>query len=407
MLKELRNRFLLTIVFVGGALIGLQAQTEGAMTDTAEVKLPWPQNLQMRLDTLTDNPLFERSQLGLLVYDLTADSVLYRRGEKQTLRPASTMKLLTAITALDQLGADYRFRTSLRYSGTVEDSVLVGDLYCVGGMDPMFENIDMNAFVESVMGLGVKAIRGRLVAVTTFKDDLLLGEGWCWDDDNPQLTPLLVGRKDEFLSRFSQMLRAAGIEVDASVTTGVLPKESLTICTRSHSLRDVLLPMMKDSDNLFAESVFYQAASTVGKRPATAAHGSQAVKETLGKAGVKDIQYRIADGSGLSLYNYVTPELMVKLLIYAYRHRGIYVELFPTLPVAGQDGTLKKRMIKSVANGRVRAKTGTVTGVTTLAGYCASMNGHMLVFSIMNQGTLKIAEGRNFQDQVCEIMSEP
>ena len=375
--------------------------------DTAEVKLPWPQNLQARLDTLVDNPLFERSQLGLLVYDLTADSILYHRGEKQTLRPASTMKLLTAITALDRLGASYQLRTSLRYSGVVEDSVLVGDLYCVGGMDPMFETIDMNAFVESVMGLGVKAIRGRLIAVTSFKDNLLLGEGWCWDDDNPPLTPLLVSRKDEFMSKFVDMLRAAGIEVDAPITTGVLPKESLVICTRSHSLRDILLPMMKDSDNLYAESVFYQVASTVGKRPATAAHGSQAVKETLGKAGVKDIQYRIADGSGLSLYNYVTPELMVKLLIYAYRHRNIYIELFPTLPVAGQDGTLKKRMVKSPANGRVRAKTGTVTGVTTLAGYCASLNGHMLVFSIMNQGTLKIAEGRNFQDKVCEIMSQP
>lgn len=375
--------------------------------DTAEVKLPWPQNLQTRLDTLLENELFERSQLGLLVYDLTADSVLYHRGEKQTLRPASTMKLLTAITALDRLGGSYQFRTSLRYSGEVVDSVLTGNLYCVGGMDPMFEIIDMNAFVESVLRLGVKTIRGNLVAVTSFKDTLLLGEGWCWDDDNPQLTPLLVSRKDEFMSKFVEMLRAAGVEVDAPIKTGTLPKESLTICARSHSLRDILLPMMKDSDNLYAESVFYQAASTVASRPATAAHGRQAVKETLGRAGVKDIQYRIADGSGLSLYNYVTPELMVKLLIYAYRHRNIYIELFPTLPVAGQDGTLKKRMVKSPANGRVRAKTGTVTGVTTLAGYCASLNGHMLVFSIMNQGTLKIAEGRNFQDQVCEIMTQP
>ena len=385
----------------------MQAQTERVMMDTAEVKLPWPQNLQTRLDTLLENELFERSQLGLLVYDLTADSVLYHRGEKQTLRPASTMKLLTAITALDRLGGNYQFRTSLRYSGEVVDSVLTGNLYCVGGMDPMFDIIDMNAFVESVLGLGVKTIRGNLVAVTSFKDNLLLGEGWCWDDDNPQLSPLLVSRKDEFMSKFVEMLRAAGVEVDAPITTGVLPKESLTICTRSHTLREILLPMMKDSDNLYAESVFYQAASTVASRPATAAHGRQAVKEILGKAGVKDIQYRIADGSGLSLYNYVTPELMVKLLIYAYRHRNIYIELFPSLPVAGQDGTLKKRMVKSPANGRVRAKTGTVTGVTTLAGYCASLNGHMLVFSIMNQGTLKIAEGRNFQDKVCEIMSQP
>lgn len=398
---------ILAFIFAGCSLLGLQAQTESVLMDTAEVSLPWPQNLQTRLDTLMQDPLFERSQLGLLVYDLTADSILYRHGEKQTLRPASTMKLLTAVTALDCLGADYQFRTSLRYTGTVADSVLTGDLYCVGGMDPMFETIDMNAFVESVLGLGVKTIRGRLVAVISFKEEPLLGEGWCWDDDNPPLTPLLISRKDEFMNRFVEMLRAAGVEVDAPITTGTIPKESLTICTRSHSLRQILLPMMKDSDNLYAESVFYQTATTVGSRPVKTAHGRQAVKEVLGKAGVRDIQYRIADGSGLSLYNYVTPELMVKLLIYAYRQKGIYMELFPTLPVAGQDGTLKKRMVKSAANGRVRAKTGTVTGVTTLAGYCTSSNGHILTFSIMNQGVLKIAEGRNFQDQVCEIMSDP
>ena len=172
---KIQKKFFLAFIFAGCSLLGLQAQTEGVLLDTVEVRLPWPQNLQARLDTLTQDPLFERSQLGLLVYDLTADSVLYRYGEKQTLRPASTMKLLTAITALDRLGASYQFRTSLRYSGTVEDSVLVGDLYCVGGMDPMFDTIDMNAFVESVLGLGVKAVRGRLVAVTSFKEEPLLG----------------------------------------------------------------------------------------------------------------------------------------------------------------------------------------------------------------------------------------
>ena len=92
---------------------------------------------------------------------------------------------------------------------------------------------------------------------------------------------------------------------------------------------------------------------------------------------------------------------MIRLLIYAYRQTNIFRELYPSLPVAGQDGTLKKRMTESVANGRVRAKTGTVTGVTTLAGYCASSNGHMLAFSIMNQGVLKIADG------LCAVMSDP
>lgn len=397
----------MTIIFAGCSFFGLQAQTEELLLDTAAVRLPWPQNLQARIDTLIEEPLFDYSQLGLMVYDLTADSVLYSYGEKQTLRPASTMKLLTAVTALDRLGPNYQFRTSLRYTGSVVDSVLTGDIYCVGGMDPMFDVADMNAFVESILRLGVKTIRGNMVAVTSFKEPELLGEGWCWDDDNPQLTPLLISRKDAFMSRFVEMLRAAEVEVDAMVTSGPLPKESLTICTRSHSLREILLPMMKDSDNLYAESMFFQVAAADGSRPAKAVHGRQAVKQLLGKAGVNNIQYRITDGSGLSLYNYVTPELMIRLLIYAYRQTNIFRELYPSLPVAGQDGTLKKRMTESVANGRVRAKTGTVTGVTTLAGYCASSNGHMLAFSIMNQGVLKIADGRDFQDRLCAVMTDP
>ena len=133
-------------------------------TDTAAVVLPWPQNVQARLDTLMLEPLLESTQLGMMVYDLTADSLLYSVGAKQTLRPASTMKLLTAVTAIDLLGGEYKLNTSLRYMGTVKDSVLTGDLICVGSLDPMFDANDMRAFVESVRGLGVDTIRGRLVA---------------------------------------------------------------------------------------------------------------------------------------------------------------------------------------------------------------------------------------------------
>ena len=157
------------------SFISLQAQTEQMVadtvtTDTAAVVLPWPQNVQARLDTLMLDPLLESTQLGLMVYDLTADSLLYSHGAKQTLRPASTMKLLTAVTAIDILGGEYKLNTSLRYMGTVKDSVLTGDLICVGNLDPMFDANDMRAFVESVKGLGVDTIRGRLVAAPSFKE---------------------------------------------------------------------------------------------------------------------------------------------------------------------------------------------------------------------------------------------
>ena len=404
-------KYIVTL-FVATSFISLQAQTEQMVadtvtTDTAAVVLPWPQNVQARLDTLMLDPLLESTQLGLMVYDLTADSLLYSHGAKQTLRPASTMKLLTAVTAIDILGGEYKLNTSLRYMGTVKDSVLTGDLICVGNLDPMCDANDMRAFVESVKGLGVDTIRGRLVAAPSFKEPELLGEGWCWDDDNPQLSPLLVERKDEFMLAFANRLRDAGIVVEAPITSDSYSKDALMLCLRSHKLKDVLMPMLKESDNLYAEALFFQIAASQSARPAKAAHARQLIKRELSKAGVTGVPYRIADGSGLSLYNYVTPELMVKLLIYAYRNTKVFMQLYPALPVAGQDGTLKKRMTGPYTNGKVKAKTGTLTGISSLAGYLTTANNHVLAFSIINQGVLKNADGRGFQDKVCTALCEP
>lgn len=407
MKKNFRN-WILALLWMS-SIGSLQAQTadmlavDTTQVDTAEVALPWPQNIQARLDSLTKDRMFNSTQLGLMVYDLTDDSTLYRFNARQTMRPASTMKLLTSISALDHLGARYEFRTSLYYTGSVKDSVLTGDLYCVGGMDPLFDTSDMKAFAESVRALGIHTLRGKIVEVRGFKDSDLLGEGWCWDDDNPTLSPLLIEKKDEFASRLAQMLDKDSIFVDGPSTTGTLPKSALLLCSRSHPLVDVLEPMMKNSDNLYAESMFYQLGAATGASPAKASHGRQMILKTLKNAGVTG-QYKIADGSGLSLYNYVTPELLAKLLVYAYRKSGIIRYLYVSLPIAGEDGTLKKRMKDSPAHLNVRAKTGTVTGVSSLAGYALASNNHMLVFSIINQGIMKADDGRNFQDKVCKAL---
>ena len=377
--------------------------------DTGEVMLPWPVNVQTRLDSLVKDTLFERTQLGLMVYDLSADSVLYSYGGKQTLRPASTMKLLTSVTALDLLGSGYAYRTYLYYKGKIVQGVLSGDVWLVGGMDPLFDETDMHVFAETLHRVGVDTIRGQIIQDVSFKEEQLLGEGWCWDDDNPPLTPLLISRKDEFASQFKDELMKCGVFVDAPISTGRMPrdKDVLLVCSRSHPLSEVLVPMMKESDNLYAESMFYQIAASTGKRPAEAAHARQLIKQLLTRAGVTGVQYRIADGSGLSLYNYVTPELMIRLLRYAYLKRDVMAALYPALPVAGVDGTLKKRMTKGFAFENVHAKTGTVSGVSSLAGYCRSANNHLLAFCIINQGVMKNADGRNFQDKVCEAMCKP
>ena len=392
------------------ASVSVMAQTEELDTcsvDTVEVALPWPQNVQYRLDSLMQSSLLETSMVGIIVYDLTADSILYKVNERQAMRPASTMKLVTAITALDRLGGSYQFRTQLYYTGTIENHTLNGDLYCVGGFDPAFNNDDMRAFVESIQRMGVDTIRGRIVADKSMKDADLLGEGWCWDDDNPKLSPLSYGRDIEFLERFVHELIDCDVVLDVRMTESRLPDDAFPICTRFHTMDQILQRMMKKSDNFYAEAMFYQLGAATGHRPSTAKHSAQVVKQLIQKVGNGKNPYRVADGSGLSLYNYVTPELEMRLLRYAYRNSNIYQHLLPSLPIAGVDGTLNTRMKGTFAEENVKAKTGTVTGISALAGYCTSANGHLLCFSIINQGIMKSDSGRNFQNKVCNALCAP
>ena len=385
------------------------AVSDSLMVDSlASDSLPRPHAVQVGLDNLLKSKMFETSQVGIMVWDLEADSCIYRFRERQLMRPASTMKLVTAITALDKLGGSYQFKTTLKYTGTVENGVLKGDIYCVGGMDPRFNTDDMTAFVTSLKELGVDSIQGSVYADRSMKDEDLLGEGWCWDDDNPVLSPLVFGRKDLFMDRFLSKLKDAGIfyaGFGASVKR--CPQGAFTICTRFHTMDQILHKMMKESDNLYAESMYYQIAASTGNRPASAKSARNVERQLIRKIGLDPARYKLADGSGLSLYNYLSAELEVKLLRYAYRDENMYQQLKQSLPIAGVDGTLKKRMKTGYAHANVKAKTGTLTGIISLAGYCKAANGHELCFSIINNGIMHGNNARNFADKVCELLCKP
>lgn len=381
----------------------------GCMDSTiVEPFLPWPQNVESRLSSLINgSSSIKTSNIGVMVYDLTADSTIFRYGERKILRPASTMKIITAIAAIDKLGGSYQFRTSLRYTGNVCDNVLNGDIYCVGGFDPRFNADDMTAFVEGIRSLGIDTIRGSLVADKMMKDGDRLGWGWCWDDDNPTLSPLLISRKDNFMERFVSELVDAGIVFIGNVIEGDTPSDAYEIVDRTHTIDQILMKMMKDSDNLYAESVFYQLAAATGTRPACAQDARNYIKRLVRKIGLNPANYVFADGSGLSLYNYVSAELEVAMLRYAYQNSNIYLHLYPSLPIAGTDGTLKRRMKNVFTADNVRAKTGSVKAVYSLAGYCTAPNGHVLCFSIINNGILSGKTARTLQDKICMEIVRP
>lgn len=378
--------------------------------DTFEVArqaLPWDQTVRKHLDHLLNHEMFNTSQVGIMVYDLDADSTIYARGERQLLRPASTMKVITAITAIDKLGGSYRFKTELCYKGEVANNTLNGNVYCVGGFDPRFNIDDMRAFVEGIRKMGVDTIRGNIYADKTMKDADTLGNGWCWDDDNPILSPLLISRRNVFAERFVHELQEAGIVVEGIIGEARRPEDAYCITSRFHSIDQILMKMLKESDNLYAESMFYQLGAAAGHQPSTAKNSAAVIDRLIRKVGLDPKRYNIADGSGLSLYNYLSVELEVRFLRYAFQNNNIYLHLHPALPIAGEDGTLRSRQHGTFTQGNVYAKTGTLTCISSLAGYCTAANGHRLAFAIINQGVMHRSNGRAFQDRVCTVLCQP
>ena len=369
--------------------------------------LAWPESMTAGIDKLLEGDMFTRSQVAVVVYNLDADSVMYDYKGRQLMRPASVMKLFTACTALNNLGGDHLFKTSLYYKGNIVDSTLHGDIYIKGGFDPMFGYDDMYSFVESIKSHGIHKIDGNIYTDVSFKDTLKWGEGWCWDDKETKLTPLLYDGRDVFVEKFMQLLSLDSICHPNVCLHGRADGDSIILLDmRSHSIDQMLTHTMKKSDNLYAESLFYQLGASDNAPYASTKRSADKVYGFIKKLGFDPSEYTVADGSGLSLYNYVTPQLVIGLLKFAWNNKNIFNHLYPTLPVAGLDGTLRNRMRYTPAEYMIHAKTGTLRRVSTLAGYTKSANGTNLAFCIFNQGIATAAEGKNFQDKVCNLMVE-
>ena len=181
-----------------------------------------------------------------------------------------------------------------------------------------------------------------------------------------------------FASAFRHALIAAGVEVigDAVDSDDFISKPDfgqgwMLATHRSPPLSVLISSMMKVSQNQYAELLM----KAVGGRPA--------IQEILGAWGVPDTSYVLADGSGLSRYNYVTSEALVRILE-RMKTDPTHAGVFPlTLAIAGRDGTLSRRLAGTAAEGKVRAKTGTVDNVRAIAGYIETTDGQTLVFSII------------------------
>ncbi len=145
---------------------------EAAISDLAE-----------RLDAILADPRYDGSQAGLVVRSATSGETLYSRHADERLLPASNTKLFTSVAALDLLGPQYRWRTSVRSPGHRTGGTLHGNLYLRGGGDPTLLASDYDALAARIRASGITTVTGTLYADDTFFDRTRLGTNWAWDDE--------------------------------------------------------------------------------------------------------------------------------------------------------------------------------------------------------------------------------
>ncbi len=206
---------------------------------------------------------------------------------------------------------------------------------------------------------------------------------------------------------FAGALQQAGIRLDGQVVQDTLPDTSAVLVTHfSEPLTDVVINTNKISDNLSAELLLKTLAAEIRQPPGTADGGLSIIKQVLQEAGADTTKMYLADGSGVSRYNVLAPEHLIRLLVAMHRNFRVQAEYKASLPIAAVDGSLRHRMKGTEAEGKLRAKTGSLRGVSTLSGYTTTSAGELLAFSVMMEHfVVKTSEIRGIQDRIGALIS--
>lgn len=344
--------------------------------------------------------------------------------------PASNQKLLTAAAALHVLGPDHVFTTEVR-AGSVNGGVVDGDLYLVGGGDPLLTSPEwdgtiigypvpddatrLDALAEQIAAAGIVQINGSVVGDGSRYDDETYYEEWGSDirvAEAGPLSALLVNDSRTMVggewtvsespprgaaAELTRLLQARGVTVAGDPTTGTAPAEATVVTSiDSAPLSAVVAEMLSTSDNNTAELLVKElgvAAAGEGSRTA----GTAAMAAALEELGIDTSPFVIADGSGLSPENRVTCRSIIQVL----RMHSPTDAFGAALPVAAESGTLADNFVDTAMAGVMRAKTGSLSNPPynddipsskSLSGYVPTDSGTIQFSLILNSPTVNYAE---------------
>jgi D-alanyl-D-alanine carboxypeptidase/D-alanyl-D-alanine-endopeptidase (penicillin-binding protein 4) len=206
----------------------------------------------------------------------------------------------------------------------------------------------------------------------------------------------------------ADMLRTRGIDFKGQVSRKKAPHHPIPLVMHaSRPLNELIRHMLKVSDNLYTNAIFKKIGEKYYSQPGGWQNSLHALRNILSIPTGIDFEHNLlADGAGLSRYNLITPHQLTKLLYFIYHNPTIKPALLAALPIAGIDGTLEGRMAMEGRSERVHAKTGSMTGVSTLAGYVTTRRHGTLAFAIMvNDFVGGLGPYRHLQDRICESLA--
>jgi serine-type D-Ala-D-Ala carboxypeptidase/endopeptidase (penicillin-binding protein 4) len=368
---------------------------------------------------------------GAYVYDLTDHRPLFSERASIMRPPASVEKLYTSTAVLERMGPDARLDTTVYGAGHLAPGgVWEGNLYLRGGGDPTFGS---SAFIHSHYG-GLGASVSTLAGQIAGTDGIRRVTGSIYGDESwfdsrrgepssdyafdPYLEGVLSGlefnRGESGSERGAHApaayaahelwaaLRAEHIAIAGHSGAATTPAGATQLAQVASPTLDQLLGLMlPPSDNFFAETLVKDLGALYGGAGTTAA-GAAVVRSTI--ASLLAIHPHVVDGSGLSEHDKTSPYEVADLLV-QIAPTPIGRELRGDLAVAGHSGTLSERMRHTGAAGRCEGKTGTLTGVSNLVGYCTAADGHTLAFAIFTDG-IATYSAHVFQDHMAITIAD-
>jgi len=335
---------------------------------------------------------------GAHVYDLTTGTTLYTEDASVSRIPASVEKLYTTAAALELFGAQGTIATDVLAPAAVDPAtgVLSGNLYLRGNGDPSFDARALRALADTLVAeTGLTEVTGRVIGDETAFDGLRgpPSEGFRtsgWVGPLSALTfnrgftgrrrPLFQARPPAFAAKaFTAALKRRGVTVRRSVRAGATPEQAVLLAqSASPTIESLVASTNVPSDNFYAETLIKTLGARFGAGGTTSA-GAAVVRTNAARLGVRTT---VVDGSGLSRSNRTSPKAVVALLT-AMDESELAPGFYNSLPIAGRSGTLVDRMRRSSARDVCRAKTGSLSNVSALAGYCDTRSGDRVAFAFL------------------------